>query len=318
MKEILLNYLCCPHDKQDFVLAVTNKVGDEIISGSLSCTHCNKKYPVKNGIPIILDDSTLQEKKIADGFGYEWRQWKDLANYNQTENQFLDWVSPLEKDFFGGRVILDAGCGMGRWDIVMSRFGAKLIIGFDLGCAVNSAYENCRKYPNIQIVRASIFNMPFKPKFDLAFSLGVIHHTPDPGLAFYNLSQMTNKSLYCWVYGYENNEWIVRYINPIRERITHRLPFGILKTVSFFITVILHPSAKILSRINFRYKSYLKWLASFNFRHTFHVVFDHLVTPIAFYLKRSQILEWNKKTNFAVYNVLPRNDNSWKIYCEKK
>lgn len=118
MKEILLDYLCCPYDKQDFKLDVIDKTGDEIINGSLYCISCNRKYLIENGIPNIvdLDETTTQEKLTSESFGYEWNQWKNLANYDQSTNQFLDWVSPLNKESLENLVVLDAGCGTGRWD----------------------------------------------------------------------------------------------------------------------------------------------------------------------------------------------------------
>lgn len=206
--------------------------------------------------------------------------------------------------------------------IVMSRLGVKFIVAFDLGSAVNVAYENCKKYENIEVVKANIFHMPFKNKFDFVFSLGVIHHTPDPELAFYKLSEKTKKYIYCWVYGYENNGWIVSYVNPIRKYVTSKLPFHMLKIICFFITVILHPFLKIFYKKNciskfLPYRDYLKWLGAFNFSHTFHVVFDHLVTPIAFYISRSEIMGWNKKASFSVFDVVSRNNNSWRVFGEK-
>jgi len=40
----LLNLLACPHCKKDVILR----------EGKIVCTGCGRRYPVKNGIPIML------------------------------------------------------------------------------------------------------------------------------------------------------------------------------------------------------------------------------------------------------------------------
>ena len=58
------------------------------------------------------------------------------------------------------------------------------------------------------------------------FSIGVIHHLPDPpaGLKAIGKHVQPDGLLFAWVYGYENNGWIRNVVTPIRERITARLP----------------------------------------------------------------------------------------------
>ncbi|MCM8773509.1 MAG: Trm112 family protein [Candidatus Omnitrophica bacterium] len=50
----LLNILACPYCKSDVVLK-DNKI---------LCVNCKRKYPIKDGIPIMLiDEAELEEEK---------------------------------------------------------------------------------------------------------------------------------------------------------------------------------------------------------------------------------------------------------------
>jgi uncharacterized protein YbaR (Trm112 family) len=55
--------LCCPFDKHDLDLQVLAKDTDQnILEGILSCTHCQRKYPIVYGVPIMSPDEYRQIK----------------------------------------------------------------------------------------------------------------------------------------------------------------------------------------------------------------------------------------------------------------
>lgn len=54
------------------------------------------------------------------------------------------------------------------------------IFGVELSDCVDEAYENTREFLNAHIIQADVMNLPFQHSiFDLVFSEGVLHHTPD-------------------------------------------------------------------------------------------------------------------------------------------
>jgi SAM-dependent methyltransferase len=77
------------------------------------------------------------------------------------------------------------------------------VIGVDVNEAVDEAFRKTRHIPNIHIVQGNIFHLPLKEKaFDIVWSNGVIHHTPDAAGAHRSLSKHVAPGgrMFIWVY----------------------------------------------------------------------------------------------------------------------
>jgi len=247
-------------------------------------------------------------------FGYEWSRYHEIIP--EYEGQFLKWVFPLKKNNFTGKKILDAGCGTGRnsfWPLI---YGAKEVFAFDYNLeTVNVAKKNLSKFKNVNVFYSSIYDPDIKNRFDIAFSIGVIHHLEKPHLAVQKLSDSVKKNgiVLIWVYGFEGNEWIVKYINPIR-RITSRLPLSITNLISYFFSSILFFYLKIFPHK----RIYLKQISKFRFWHVHSIVFDQLIPKIANYWKREEALKLFENKNLKNIKIYRVNNNSWTIIGVKK
>ena len=83
--------------------------------------------------------------------------------------------------------MLDIGCGTGRFAEIALNNGAT-VVGVDLSLAVDAAYKNIGTHPRMHIVQADVFKLPLAlDAFDVIYSLGVLHHTPDCRKAFEQL-----------------------------------------------------------------------------------------------------------------------------------
>jgi SAM-dependent methyltransferase len=126
-----------------------------------------------------------KQAKTALSFGYEWQRFPEM--YGEWEKQFLDYMQPHSPEFFKGKRVLDAGCGNGRFAYYAGKY-ADEVWAIDLGPAVEVARKNTDTLQNIRIVQADLHHPPFPPEsFDFIYSLGVLHHLPDPEPAFKNL-----------------------------------------------------------------------------------------------------------------------------------
>jgi len=324
MKEKLLDLLACPTCGGDLLLAYASKYdGKEIIEGVLTCKKCGREYKVVRGVPRFVDLTKIEEDKAetAENFGWQWTHFtQEDAKYSE---QLLGWLQPVKPEFFSGKIVLEGGCGKGRHTKLAAEWEAKEVVGFDFGDGVESAFALSRNMPNAHIVQADIFKLPFKKAFDYAFSVGVLHHTPDPKRAFISLASKVKKggNISAWVYGAENNEWITRYVNPVREGFTSKISQPMLYQLSklpalsiFLATKLLYrpvnSAAKPLAKHLF-YNDYLNHLGSFGWREQHNIVFDHLVAPTAFYISKKEFENWWKEIAADDVEISWHNQNSW-------
>jgi SAM-dependent methyltransferase len=334
MREALLKHIVCPICREDFTLDARRREGAHVMEGRLWCRGCIGSYRIEAGVPVLLEQQlvNMDNTRTADRFGYEWERFDFLSS--AYEPQFLDWVWPITRDFFSRKLVLDAGCGKGRHAVCSTRFGAREVIGIDLAAgSVNAAFRNTREMENVHIVRADIFNLPFRDEtFDYVYSIGVLHHTPDPRRAFSCLARKLRRggTISVWVYGKEGNWWITTLLNPIRLAITSRLPLGVTRAIAFVLAVVLQLALKTvyrpvnriawlkrLSRFLF-YNDYLYYISGFSFRENYSIVFDHLLPEIAHYLPRDEVLAWLSDDRFEDVAVTRRTNNSWRGKGRKK
>jgi SAM-dependent methyltransferase len=185
MKEHFIEILCCPVTKQSLQLKEA-KYGDDgsILEGKLITPDEKNVYPIIKGIPRFVNSELY-----SSSFSYEWKKWSKVQYESENKSYSSEGLttevferSTLFSDSdLKGKLVTEFGCGGGRYmDIALQR-GAT-VVGIDLSLAVEPAYENLKKYKNYLVVQGDILNPPFKENvFDLAYCIGVLHHTPDPG-----------------------------------------------------------------------------------------------------------------------------------------
>ena len=188
MKSLLLDVLCDPHTGNPFKLDIQKEENGEILEGSLTAEG-GATYRITKGIPrFVVDDDYVKN------FSFEWTQHQttqlDSAHHCQeSEDRFAESLPFPLKDL-AGKLVLDVGCGMGRFAEIVLKYGGT-VVGIDLSYAVDAAWKNMGLHPQANFVQANVYELPFKPgSFDLIYSLGVLHHTPDPRAAFDHLPRL--------------------------------------------------------------------------------------------------------------------------------
>jgi len=249
-------------------------------------------------------------------FGYEWNKYNKIdPNY---EGQFLKWVYPLKINNFKNKKILDAGCGMGRNSFWPLKYGAKEVVGFDCDeYSIKAAKRNLSRFNNTSVEFKNIYELPWENEFDVAFSIGVIHHLKNPKLAINNLIKTTKPGgiVLIWVYGYEGNEWITKIVSPVRRKITSKLPVNLVHFLSYFPSIPVWLCAKMFGGPG----GYLRQLSNFRFWHTHSIVFDQLIPEVANYWKKDEAFNLLKNSgklrDIKIHRV---NNNSWTVLGVKR
>ena len=189
------------------------------------CPGCKARFLVVRGVPRFVDSDAY-----AGSFSFEWnrhlRTQLDGDASRESEETFRAKTG-LRPEDVAGRLVLDAGCGMGRFADVVSRWGGQ-VVGIDLSLAVDVAHANLGGRGNVRIMQADLFHLPFPPgTFDIVYSIGVLHHTPDCEKAFRQLVPFVRPGgrLCVWVYG-TMGPW-ERFARLYR-RVTVRMPRRLL------------------------------------------------------------------------------------------
>src|SRR6266853_1130843 len=327
MKERLLQYLQCPKCASAIdIELVRQRDGNEIMEGELACHGEAHRFPITRGIPRYARLDLVAEDKAATAANFGW-QWTHFTQADERyAEQFLGWIGPVQPEFFKDKVVLEGGCGKGRHTQLAASWGAREVIGIDLSAAVESAFAATGELENAHVVQADIYHLPFAPVFDYAFSVGVLHHLPDPRGGFKSLAAKVKPGghISAWVYGAENNEWITRWVNPLRQRLTSRLDPKFLLQLSKVPAAIVFAATKTvygplnrssrgasLARHLF-YNDYLKAIAGFGWREQHSIVFDHLIAPTAFYISGDEFADWWREIGVLDADVNWHNSNSWR------
>ncbi len=248
-------------------------------------------------------------------FGYEWDKYSWVTE--DYEKQFLNWTSPLQPSDWVGKKVLDVGCGMGRNSFWPMKFGAMGVTAFDYDeRSVERAKQTLKAYPTAQVFFKSVYDIAWENEFDVAFSIGVIHHLKDPKHAVHNMVRALKPGgkLLVWVYGYEGNEWIVRYVDPIRINITSKLPVALVHFLAYFCSMPLYLFVKIRKGPS----AYLKQLSTFSFWHVHSIVFDQLIPDVAHYWKQDEVRALVEGLSLTDVDVsAPPNKSGWILTANK-
>jgi len=199
VKISLLEILACPRCGGWLAVKEASRNASDITEGTLWCA-CGSTFQIEGAIPRFVSTDNY-----VRSFSFQWRKHQrtqlDVNDRRESEETFL-LSTGLTRDELAGKLVLDVGCGMGRFADVASRFGAE-VVGVDLSYAIESAHKNIGARPNVHLAQADLFHLPFrKETFDCIFSIGVLHHTPDCRKAVLSLIPFLKEGgiLAVWVY----------------------------------------------------------------------------------------------------------------------
>lgn len=251
----------------------------------------------------------------TERFGYEWNKYSQMdQNY---EKQIKNWLYPFPLKNFKNKTVLDAGCGMGRNSYWALKWGANSLTAFDYDKrSVEATKKNLCNFKNIKVEFLDINKVNWQEKFDIAFSIGVIHHLKKPVIAIKNLfnSIKEDGQLILWVYSYEGNEWIVKYIDPIRINLTSKLPLFLVHFISYFASIPIWLYTRKYKGKN----GYMKQLSLFKLTHINSIVFDQLIPEVANYWTKEDIEELLEQAGIKKYSInQPPNKCGWTVILKK-
>ena len=258
----------------------------------------------------MLSKSSDLSAGSPDRFGYEWGEYAEMRP--DYEEQFRRWTPSMRPEDWRGLRFLDAGCGMGRNSYWPMSYGAASCLSVDVDPrSLASAQQTLEPFPTAEVAEGSIYDIPPSAEFDIAFSIGVIHHLEQPEAAIKALAGAVKPGgrVLIWVYGLENNRWIVSIVSPLRRRVLARLPIGFLHHLSIYPTVLLW----LWLRVQPGRIAYMRLLRGFGFRHLRSIVFDQLLPKIAHYWTCDDVEALMQGAGLRNVEVTWVNEMSWAV-----
>jgi SAM-dependent methyltransferase/uncharacterized protein YbaR (Trm112 family) len=137
MKELLVDLLICPSClplEAAVKCRISEKDGEDILTGSLYCPKCNNNYPIQDGVAVILPVSSEADPRFPSKYespltlsAYLWAHYADILKDMDAAAAYNEWSALLRDD---SGISLDAGCSVGRFTFEMSRKSA-FAVGID-------------------------------------------------------------------------------------------------------------------------------------------------------------------------------------------
>ncbi len=174
--------------------------------------------------------SGLRDKSILD-FGEQWSRFTRNEGYYGSVALLRDIIEPLMAvgDIRGARVA-DVGSGTGRIVQMLLAAEAESVVAVEPSGAFKVLRENVADFgPRVTCVQGRGEELPGEAAYDLVFSIGVLHHIPDPKPVLrraYDALRPGGRVL-IWLYGLEGNRLYLALVRPIRA-VTKRMPHSLL------------------------------------------------------------------------------------------
>ena len=188
---------------------------------NIRCDRCAKTYELRDGVIDFRHDHAYTES-----FSVQWNKHRQThvdsrgyqSGYPGEVNSRVSFhrKTMLAPEELRDKIVLDAGCGVGRYaEIVAPHAG--LLICVDLSEAVYHCAELLRAqgFKNALCLRADLASLPLANEaVDVAYSIGVIHHTAEPARTLAELRRIVKAggTFAGWVYAHQPS-----YDHPRRE-----------------------------------------------------------------------------------------------------
>lgn len=198
-----------------------------------------------------------KDVSVINGFGREWKYFSyHSLDVSQLQKNFDEYfkVFPWTK-LRSNAVGFDMGCGSGRWaKFVAQKVGWLNCV--DPSDALDVARNNLEGIDNVSFLKETTEDCSIPPcSQDFGYSLGVLHHIPDPLLALKDCSRLLKPGAPFLVYLYYNFEnrpvWFkgLWTISDLFRRVICYIPFPLRTWICQMIAYLVYYPCIYASKI---------------------------------------------------------------------
>src|SRR5438128_2951364 len=163
---------------------------------SWQCERCGVRYTAPDGIPNLRlggDARTDAVRRFYERAPFPGYGPRDSLSSLCARAERSKFARLLNEAIPGDARILEIGCGTGQMSLYLAR-ADRLVIGADLTrasleLAVAAAHRF--KLDRVLFLETDLHRPGLRPgSFDVVYSSGVLHHTPNPRTAFASIAQL--------------------------------------------------------------------------------------------------------------------------------
>ncbi len=265
----------------------------------------------------------LKNKTIKD-FGEQWTTYTSNDGFYGSLELFEDMVSPLitVKELANKRVA-EIGSGTGRIAIMLLNAGVSHVTAIEPSDAFYVLQHNIAILDNAarrtRLIKCPGDEIPENINVDYIFSIGVLHHIPDPDpvvkAAYKALSQ--GGKILVWLYGKEGNQLYLFFIYPIRK-LTKLLPHSLLVLLVWILYLPLMAYSLLCHWFPLPLKDYLvNVICKMSPDKRRLVIYDQLNPAYAKYYTKDEAESLLTRNGFKNVTIHHRRGYSWTVSGEK-
>jgi len=161
-----------------------------------SCLRCSARFTIADGVPNLRLPGNSRTEIVrrfyerAPSPGYAPRETLHALRARAQRNPF---ARLLDRSIEPGARVLEVGCGTGQMCLCLAR-ADRIVVGADLTRAslvLGAAAARQFGLERVQFVETDLERAGLKAAaFDIVYSCGVLHHTPDPPASFAHLTRL--------------------------------------------------------------------------------------------------------------------------------
>ena len=325
MRRRVLDFIVCPRCKSDLSAKEFVYEDGHIMEGLLTCSGCRREFPVIEGIPRLLPAALLDKvytihsdffkkyglpvctagqneeehlalkKKTFESFSFQWNTFGTI--YNEYRLHWFDYLpNSMPSTFFKGKKGLDAGCGFGRHLRMAAEAGAEMV-GMDLSEAVRASFSNTQQLEKAHIIQGDIYNPPFREgTFDFIYSIGVLHHLPDPQQGFASIAGLLGPLQEIFIWCYDNEKSAKNEVYEVVRKFTTRFGYRALYVLTFAmaagIMIFLNLPARLAKALGYKKNLPYEYYLKYPFRALHADLFDVFSVPSTRYYNKKELEDW--------------------------
>lgn len=244
----------------------------------------------------------------------EWK-WQWTRYYDEELWLFKDWIYPNGLESFRGRDAIDCGCGAGTQLNFIAPY-CRRAMGIDLN-TFEIARRNTAKNKNIEVMEGDIATFTVNRKFDIVYSIGVLHHTSSPAKSFNNIKKLAKKGgrVIVWVYSYEGNFLNRALLEPAKRLLFSRMGRKMIWASSLAATSLLYVPIYTFYILPLKFLPFYEYFENFrklNFRMNNLNIFDKMNAPTTHFIKKREMESWFNEKEFSNVHISNYKGVSWR------